>query len=158
MRRRRLASAAALALMIAPALAWYVGSPLWTLSRMREAAQRGDWPALTSYVDRPALHQAWVAAASEIRRTPETEEDAKTMLGEGWPEILKETYEAVPYRPREFLAGSLGLPSRLTRHGLNEFTIRSPSTPSPGTFVFRRHGLGWKLSEVRWGWPEEPRR
>jgi hypothetical protein len=48
-----------------------------------------------------------------------------------------------------------GLSPRIERRGLSGFVIHSASTPSPGTFVFRRHGLGWKLDEVRWGWPQE---
>ena len=45
--------------------------------------------------------------------------------------------------------------SRIERRGLSELAIRNNATPSPGTFVFRRHGLGWRLDAVKWGWPKE---
>jgi hypothetical protein len=142
------------AALIALAAGWYVGSPVWTLWRMDEAAQARDWTTLASYVDEAVVREAWVARAIELRATEGMEEDGEAMLRETWPRILMGTIGNIPVRPGELVAGSLGLRSRLDRRGLNQFRIRNNGTPSPGTFVFRRHGLGWRLDEVRWGWPE----
>jgi hypothetical protein len=57
-RRRKLAIGGAAALVVAAFLAWYVGSPWWTLWRMREAARAGDWKTLASYVDQTAIRAA----------------------------------------------------------------------------------------------------
>jgi hypothetical protein len=156
-------------LLAALPVGWYLGSPWWTLWRMREAARAGDMQTLGSYVDRAAVWKATkraaeaellgaLARAGTAKTTDErayaiaVANDLRRQL-RGESEVLKDTVEAIPYRPTELAPAVFGLNPRIERRGLSEFVIRSPSTPSPGTFIFRRHGLGWKLHEVQWGWP-----
>lgn len=169
-RRKTLLISAAFALA-ALAAGWYVASPWWTLWRMREAARAGDWRMVASYVDVDAVTKSTRATigasiAGALARAQDAEnadardaalamaEDWRAELRQGPPEMLKGVAEAVPYSPPDLVAGWLLPGSRVRRHGLSEFEVLNPSTPSPATFIFRRHGLGWKLDEVKWGWPE----
>jgi hypothetical protein len=153
-------------------LAWYVGSPWWTLHRMDEAARAGDWKTLASTMDMDAVRKASEANAAaglrgalqyarEAHSAQEREsglanaETFRQMARRGPAELEKEVADAIAFRPTELIAGSLWSEPRFERSGLDTFTIRRNATPSPGTFVFHRHGLGWKLDEVRWGWPEK---
>jgi hypothetical protein len=160
------------AALIALFLAWYVGSPWWTLRRMEAAARAGDWASVASYMDMAAVRKAWEAnAEAELRgalvaaRDAHPGEDrayAEARVEElrrtkppGPADLAKDAEEALALRPTELIAGSLWPEPRFERHGLDTLTIRRKATPSPGTFVFRRHGMGWRLDEVRWGWPEK---
>jgi hypothetical protein len=158
--------------LIALFLAWYIGSPWWALSRMHEAARAEDWTTLASYMDMDALRKASEANAEaglggalqyarEAHSAPEREsgvanaETFRQMARAGPAERAKDAEEAIAFRPTELIAGSLWSEPRFERSGVDTFTIRRNATPSPGTFVFRRHGLGWRLDEVRWGWPDK---
>jgi Protein of unknown function (DUF2939) len=153
-------------------LAWYVGSPWWTLRRMEAAARAGDWATLASYMDMDAVRKASEANAAagqrgalQYAREAHTErerdfglanaETFRQMARAGPAQLAKDAEDAIAFRPTELIAGSLWLDPRFERSGLDTFTIRRNATPSPGTFVFRRYGLGWKLDAVRWGWPEK---
>jgi hypothetical protein len=160
------------AALIALFLAWYIGSPWWTLSRMHEAARAGDWATVASTMDMDAVRKASEAnAEAGLRGALQYAREAHTaqerdsglanaetfrqMARAGPAELAKDAEEAIAFRPTELIAGSLWSEPRFERSGLDTFTIRRNATPSPGTFVFRRHGLGWRLDEVRWGWPEK---
>jgi hypothetical protein len=105
---------------------------------------------------RGALRYAREAHSAQERDTGLAEaETFRQMARAGPAELAKDAEEALNFRPTELIAGSLWLEPRFERSGLDTFTIRRNATPSPGTFVFRRHGLGWRLDEVRWGWPEK---
>jgi hypothetical protein len=139
---------------------------------MDEAARARDWANVASYMDMEAVRKASLAnaeaglrgALQEFRtaRTADQRayaqvnaEEWRRMARAGQPELAKEAEEAINFRPTELIAGSLWSEPRFERSGLDTFTIRRNATPSPGTFLFRRHGLGWRLDEVRWGWPEK---
>jgi hypothetical protein len=164
-------------LLLGPALtglflAWYVGSPWWTLRRMEEAARAGDWATVASYMDMDVVRTASEAnAAAGLRGALQYAREAhsaqeratglanagtfRQMARAGPAEVAKDTEEAINFRPTELIAGSFWSEPRFERSGLDTFTIRRNATPSPGTFVFGRHGLGWRLDAVRWGWPEK---
>jgi Protein of unknown function (DUF2939) len=173
MRRRKviLAVAAAAALITVPA-AWYYGSPWWTLWRMREAARAGDLAALLAYADRPTLVARETARAKVLWGSVLT-----TKLGDGeqarrfldlavrklrsvdrdsafWPNDLTGWFGAVPVR----WGGLGGYRTRdydpiVLHRGLDRFELRDRrATGENGPVLyFRRHGLGWKLEDVRWG-------
>ena len=56
MKAARIAGIATLGLALAGA-GWYLGSPLWTLKRMQDAAAAQQGDALAAYVDFPALRE-----------------------------------------------------------------------------------------------------
>jgi hypothetical protein len=48
--------------------------------------------------------------------------------------------------------GRQGYRPAIVHHGLNEFvSVDARSPVNGGALIFRRHGLGWKLEEVRFG-------
>jgi len=159
------------AALVALFLVWYLASPWWTLRRMDAAARAGDWATVESYMDMEAVHRASAAnaeaglrgALQEVREARNVGERTsaessveyfRRMARAGPVELARDVEEAIAFRPSQLIAGSLWVDPHFKRSGLDEFVIRKNATPSPGTFVFRRHGLGWKLDEVRWGWPE----
>ena len=166
MKRRNMGIAAA-ALLIAAAAAWYLGSPWWTLWRMREAARAGDVGAVAVYIDRPAL-----AARAKARAKAEL----RSILAEGLADTassrrlvalarrrLAELDREAALDPAALLGWLAQIPiapgSRrsydpvVTRHGLDRFEVRDrgASVENGPLLGFRRHGLSWKLEEVRWG-------
>ncbi|HEU5068648.1 MAG TPA: DUF2939 domain-containing protein [Sphingomicrobium sp.] len=52
------AAAAVILLAVASGALWYFESPIWTLKRMRDAAQSRDADALNAYIDYPALRES----------------------------------------------------------------------------------------------------
>jgi hypothetical protein len=164
MKRRSLLLGAACALLLALPAGWYFGSPWWTLWRMREAARAGDMRTLASYVDLDAIRKSVVRSARD-----RLEEEAARLLaaegagGGGWKkalrgalseavtgaETVKAVFQNIPLGRRDLVRGPLGLNPLVERRSFDEFTVRVRNTPSPGTFTFRRHGLGWKLQGVR---------
>ncbi|HEX8222245.1 MAG TPA: DUF2939 domain-containing protein [Allosphingosinicella sp.] len=129
-RRWILAAAAALA------AGWWLGSPWWTLWRMREAAAAGDSAALASYIDFPAVR-----------------ESTRAQLGPGLgglgSALLTPTALRLALASR--LNGRAGAGEfKVIRSGASEFRLhRQGRAHGKVDLVFRRHGLGWKLAEVR---------
>lgn len=132
----------AAALLAMLAAGWWFGSPWWTLWRMREAAQAGDSEALAGYVDFPALRastreQLGLGPVGGLLAGPAVDalvspEALRLALGSG--------------------RGSTGARGRasevaLSRSGADEFRIERGGRQ----LIFRRHGLGWKLEEIRLG-------
>jgi hypothetical protein len=169
--RRPLIRWAAVGALIALFLAWHVGSPWWSLSRMRAAARAGDWATVASYMDVEAVRKARMANAdlalrnALARARAEQTPQAFARLAEEveiWKqarrvtdrELVQEAEETIAFRPEDLIGGSLGLTPRIRRTWSGDLVIRHAATPSPGTFVFRRHGLGWRLDAMQWGWPE----
>jgi hypothetical protein len=168
-RSTRILIAAAAALLIALPAGWYFGSPWWTLRRIDEAARAHDYATLASYVDFDAV---WKASRADARRAlrdaldrardgkighldaSELIEVAKHEM-RGGTDIIQETVDDIPFTVRDPITGPIRLSPYVEHRGLNEFLAYNRSTPSPATFVFRRHGFGWKLAEVRWGMPAE---
>lgn len=48
----------ALVILLGLAVAWYFGSPAWTLKSMASAAQKGDADKLASYIDFPKVRES----------------------------------------------------------------------------------------------------
>ena len=151
MRKGRTIALAAAGLLALLAAGWWFGSPWWTLWRMREAAEAGDSEALAAYIDFPALRASTreqlglgplgglvAGPAIDAAISPEA---LSVALGKG--------------RGRAAGAGGgTGLRGRdesgpgqvdLSRTGASEFRVSGTSSD----LVFRRHGLGWKLEEIR---------
>lgn len=139
---------------------------------MEAAARAGDWATLQSYMDMEAVRRASVAEAEEglrgaLKEIREADSAATRGYAEGeaeeWrrkaragpAELAGDVVGALGFRWQELIEGSLYNEPRFGRRGLDEFTMRRNGTPSSGTFVFRRHGLGWRLDAVKWGFPEE---
>lgn len=142
--RVALISAALLALIAA---GWWFGSPWWTLWRMREAAEAADSDALAAYVDFPALRAS-------------TRDQLGSRLGPLGGLIAGPALDAAISPEALRLALGKGRGSGgggETRHGseppevdifrtgASEFRVRGRRSE----LVFRRHGLGWKLEEIR---------
>jgi hypothetical protein len=125
---------AAAALLAFAAAGWWFGSPWWTLWRMRDAARAGDAEALAAYIDFPALR-----ASSREQLRPRL----GPLAGPAVNALVS------PAALRLVLgggrqgggAGKVGL----VRTGASEFRVERGGRD----LVFRRHGLGWKLEEIR---------
>jgi hypothetical protein len=123
---------------------------------MDMVAVRKAWGANAEAELRGALVAARNARPGEDRAYAGARaEEPRRVAPPGPADLAKDVEEAIAFRPTELIGGSLWSEPRFERSGVDTFTIRRNATPSPGTFLFRRHGLGWKLDEVRWGWPEK---
>jgi hypothetical protein len=154
-------------IVLAGAAAWYLLSPGYTLSRMKSTAEAGDEQAFASYIDFPALRedlkaelQAQLVAEGRRREDPIAGFGAAlgaAMVGpivDGMVSPAGLRLAFILGRNGERGAGpkppdGLELPESpvITRRGLSEFVVGSREAPGRG-MVFRRHGLGWKLSGV----------
>jgi Protein of unknown function (DUF2939) len=150
MRKRRTIALAAAALLALLAAGWWFGSPWWTLWRMREAAQAGDSQALAAYIDFPALRAS-------------TREQLGSKLGPLGGLVAGPALDAAISPDALALAlgngrgrssggrtgagGAAGEPEEIEidRTGASEFRVKGRRSD----LVFRRHGLGWKLEEIR---------
>lgn len=136
--RKSRAIALSAALLVLLAAGWWFGSPWWTLWRMREAAQAGDSDALAAYIDFPALR---VSVREQLR--PNLGPAADLLVGPAVDALVSpDSLRLVLLRRRE--GGGPG-EFEMVRTGPGEFRLAR----GKGEFVFRRHGLGWKLEEIR---------
>ncbi|HEX9948208.1 MAG TPA: DUF2939 domain-containing protein [Allosphingosinicella sp.] len=147
---RTLALAAAAFIALAAA-GWWFGSPWWTLRQMREAAQAGDSDALAAYVDFPALR-----ASTRAQLRPRLGPLAGLLAGPAVdaaisPEALRlallHTGGSLDGDGRGGEGGGDGGGAGevdLVRTGASEFRVEREGHQ----LVFRRHGLGWRLSRV----------
>jgi len=133
--RRRSTIGLAAALLALLAAGWWFGSPWWTLWRMREAARAGDSDALAAYVDFPALRAS-----------------TRNQLGPVGGLLAGPAVDALvsPQALRLALGGGRGAGGEageveLVRTGAGEFRVERGRS----LLVFRRHGVGWKLEEIR---------
>jgi hypothetical protein len=150
---------AAAALLVLLAAGWWFGSPWWTLWRMREAAEAGDSEALAAYIDFPALRASTreqlgsrlgplgglvAGPALDAAISPEA---LRLALGKGRGSAGGGEKGAGAASGRG--DGSEPPDVDLSRSGASEFRVRGRHSD----LVFRRHGLGWKLEEIRLGSP-----
>jgi hypothetical protein len=156
---------AAIAMAVIAAAGWYFGSPPYTLSRMKSAAEAGNSDALAGYVDFPALRED-LKAELMAKMAAEARKDTSGFGGLGLafgsamigplvdgfvsPAGLRAAFiakrnDAAKPKP----AGPVQVADKpvIKRRGLSEFLLASEEEPNSG-LVFTRHGLGWKLSGV----------
>ena len=159
---------AAVGLIAAAAIAWYFMSPWYTLKQVRDAAQTNDADALSAYVDFPALREDM---KSEImaQLMVEAQKDksgmgplgtamATAMVGpmiDGFvsPAGLRAAF--IANRSREGAqttnkatgAFDVGDNVEIERRSFDEFAVSNKTRPD-GKMIFKRHGLGWRLSGV----------
>ncbi len=143
MRKGRIIALAAAALLVLLTAGWWFGSPWWTLWRMREAAEARDSEALAAYIDFDSLRasmreQLGLGPLGGLLAGPAV--DALVS-----PAALR---LALGSGRRGGGGGSGGGEAgevELSRTGASEFRVEREGRH----LVFRRHGLGWKLTEVR---------
>ena len=135
--------AAAAAVLLVLGAGWWFGSPWWTLWRMREAAQAGDAGTLASYIDFEA-----VRASTKAQLAPRLGPLGSALARPAVDALVSPTgLRLALLRNRD---GPEGGGLDLVRTGANEFRLhREGARDGKGDLVFRRHGLGWKLAEVR---------
>ena len=134
MRKGRTVALAA-ALLVLLAAGWWFGSPWWTLWRMREAARAGDSEALAAYIDFPALRDS---ARERLRPR------LGPLAGPAADALVSPTALRLALGRGRAGSGEPGKVERV-RTGASEFRIERGGRD----LVFRRHGLGWKLAEIR---------
>ena len=155
-------------MIAAVAIAWYFMSPWYTLKQMRDAAQANDADALSAYVDFPALREDM---KSEImaRLVVEAQKDksgmgalgkamATAMIGpmiDGFvsPAGLRAAFIANRNRdaaqPTNKATGAFDVSDNveIERRSFDEFAVSNKTRPD-GKMIFKRQGLGWRLSGV----------
>jgi len=143
MRKAGTIALAAAALLALATAGWWFGSPWWTLWRMRSAAEAGDSGTLAAYVDFAA-----VRASAKAQLRPRFGRLGAGLAGPAVDALVSPTaLRLALVKPRRARGGA-GL--KVIRTGVSEFRVRREGAPGgKGDLVFRRHGLGWKLAEVR---------
>lgn len=150
-----------LALLLAAGAGWYFGSPLWTLSQIKAAAEKGDAAALSAHVDYPAvrdsLKEQLRVRLGASRALPELGPLGRLVGGAIADQLIETAVSEAGLRAIFAVpAGSairrapfgLRAPEMTLRYeGLYQFRLVSPQ-PDGGALVFRRHGIGWKLSGI----------
>lgn len=155
-----------LILLAVAAGSWWYASPLWTLHQMREAARNDDAQKLSAYVDYPALRQS---LKGELRRAMMSEmakqqNDGLAMLGSAFaltlinplvdavvtPEGVEAMFDQAKRDRVSTKQAKLPDASNdpiVERKGFDEFDVRDKD-PNKGSLIFKRSGLGWKLSGI----------
>lgn len=141
--RRTLALAAALLVALAAAVGWWFASPWWTLWRIREAAEAQDSEAVAAYIDFPALR-----ASTREQLATRLGPLGNALAGRAVDTLVSPTGIRLALEGRGAREGAgegEGDEVDLVRTGAGEFRVRREG----GDLIFRRHGLGWKLEEIR---------
>lgn len=113
--------------------------PWWTLWRIRETARAGDAEALAAYIDFPALR-----ASTRAQLGPRLGPLGSALAGPAVDALVSPA--ALRLKLGKGRGGGAG-PDEvdLVRAGAGEFRVVRDGRH----LVFRRHGLGWKLQEIR---------
>ena len=170
--RKRWLVAAASVLLIAIGVGWYVESPSWTLKQMASAAQDRNADKLSAYVDYPKLRETTksqlkaAAAAKMTSGTANGWEALGMMVGMSMidnmidgmftPEGVAAMFAAAkntpnaskprPKRPFDIDASK----AEIVRDGFDRFRLHEKGKPGQdGDLVFERHGLSWKLAQIK---------
>jgi hypothetical protein len=139
---------------------------------MREAARAGDLAAFASYVDRPALAARTKARArtlfGSVLAMPLADTGNSRRFVAFARRKLAELERQSGNSPSDLLGWLAEMPVRrgglggcrtrdrdpvVVHHGLDRFDLRDrrASAENGPALTFRRHGLGWKLEDARWG-------
>ena len=167
-RKTRIVAAAAITLILVSAALWYFESPVWTLSRMKAAAQARDPDALSAYIDYPSLREDFKSEL-RARMMAAAQRDRSGLGGVGvaigsamvGPLVDSLISPAgvraamLAKRDEAVVSGAAGpmkalqMPDKpvITRRSFSEFIVGSKDQSDSG-LVFRLHGLSWKLSGV----------
>ncbi len=158
--------AIALAVLIATGAGWYFASPAYTLSQMKAAAEENNSDEFASYIDFPALREDMKAELMAQILT-EAQKDTSGFGGLGMalgsamvgpmidgmisPAGVRAMFisKRNQSNPPNKAMGGLQVEESpiIERRGFSEFLVTSKGKPGSG-MVFKRHGLGWKLSGV----------
>lgn len=162
---------AALALLFAACVGWYLESPNWTLKQMADAAQARDADKLSEYIDYPKLRET---TKSQLKAAVTTKLASGTsngfealgmMLGmsmidnmidgiltpEGMEAMFANAKAQDDRSPPAKKPFGLDASNReIVRDGLDRFRLHDKSKPGQnGDLIFERHGLSWKLAEIK---------
>ena len=159
---------AALVLVLALGVTWYFASPWYTLKQMRDATQANDADALSAHVDFPALREDMKSEImAQVMVEAQKDESGMGSLGaamatamvgpmiDGFvsPAGLRAAFIANRNRegaqPKNKATGAFDVSDDVVveRRSFDEFAVGS-KTRTEGKMIFKRHGLGWKLSGV----------
>jgi len=145
-------------------VAWYFGSPRWTLYRMREAARNGDAETLSAYVDFHALrHSLKAQMQARLDTEAHKNEDIGALGAILGGAVLGPLVDRIvsPEGVQALIAGTADRHSpakraairnpdaMIERDGLSGFTLHDVRAAGhDGDMVFRREGIGWKLVAI----------
>ena len=165
---RKWIAATAAAGVLLSGIGWYIESPIYTLEQLRDAANANDSDRISSYVDYPSLRESLKSQIMARVRADIAKNDrsglgslegglVSAFVGPLTDAVVSPSGVRVMLLSRQ-RAERLGnrLPRSsvqldsdpvIERHGLSEFDVTNRSKDA-GALVFKRHGLGWKLSAV----------
>lgn len=162
--------AVALTILAAVLLAgWEYVSPAYTLRAMRDAAARGDAPAVSSHVDYPALRDSIKSGINRaIARRIEKSKGAPGAIAMAIASRAAGSMIDRMVNP-EALALALSDPRKadsplartwrgevvIERRSLSNFAIVNRDDPNAPRLVFTRHWPGWTLSGIEMPDPSE---
>lgn len=156
-------------LAIIAGVAWYFGSPWYALRGLKAAAESNDSDALSAYIDFPALREDLKAEVlgqmmAEAQKDKGEFSGLAMALGpaivgpmiDGFvtPQGLRAAMvsnrsKTGPSSKQPPAAGTFAMDDKpvVSRRSFSEFTVGTAKDPG-NVMVFKRHGLGWKLSGV----------
>jgi hypothetical protein len=162
-------------IVLAVAGGWYWASPLYAVNQLKDAAVSGDARELEDRIDFPRVResvksQMRAVMAAELTK-PEMKDNPFGALGammamgmidglvdgmvtpEGMAAMIEQGKMQRPNEPEQKNAAATIKPVEwnIERGGLDSFTA-SPVVASreiAPSITFERHGLGWKLADIR---------
>ena len=160
----------AVVLLMALAATWYVASPGYAMSKLRDAAVAGDREALAERVDFPAVRESIKSQLSAVmmaEMAKQKQDDnplaalggmfamglVNTMIdGMVTPDGIKAMVERGKFqKPGQHVASAPNAEVEWTveRKGLDKFEARQENASNDPALVFKRDGFGWKLTDIR---------
>ena len=156
------------ALLIGLGAGWYFASPGLTLSAMRDAAEAGDADRLAEHIDFPALRTSMkeelkAKMAAELAKMKDNPFAALgAAMGMNLVDGMVDAMVTPASMRAVFSTKKEGVPKRITavdaskpeltirRDSFDQFTLVDESEQGKGGgLIFKRDGLGWKLSAMR---------
>jgi len=165
--KTKLYAALAALIIIAAGAGWYFGSPSWTLHEMQAAAEAKDADKLSAYIDYPTLRtslkeQMKAKMATELAKMKDDNPFAAlgaalaVNLVDGMvdgmvtPAAMREVFANAPEPKRD--EGKIGVRLKnldMERVSLSEFRLVNRTDKTGSSLIFKRDGLGWKMTEIR---------